>query len=591
MQTIAATLDLGPYQNRPALIGRHPEGLAMKRHYSNPGLLLLCISCLWSHSAAAQGTLTPEQCSALQQTTITPAQIGEPVSAVHIDTAKWDESTAAVHCRIDGRLLPVDTAANARPINFGVALPAAWNGRAVQLGGGGMNGTVPALAGRGPDSQLAQGYATYGSDSGHAVSDDPSWLLNDEAIRNLGFQQMKKTHDAALLLIEAAYSAAPAYNYYVGGSQGGREGLTVAQRYPQDYAGVLSTVPIVGFSSLMLGPSLIRIQEIPQASWVPATMGSAILAEFMRQCDALDGSTDAVINNYVDCRARFNVNDDKADDDAWAALRCADGATGADCLSAAQIDTLGVIFSDHRPGVALPNGRSHFGMWAPTTAVANNFPAMGNMAPPGGLLMPRRYRGQEGAEADAPVFTTLGTEGVTGIMMQNPAGNPLDYSDAEHGARRAQVAAWLDSTQSDLGAFSSGGSKLIVIVGTDDTIAPSGEQLDYYQSLIDTMGRDALDAFARLYVLPQTGHGLSGRSAAIDGAGQTREPVEIPNQVDRFALLVDWVERGVAPAMSVEVSGSSGTRPMCSYPDYPHYQGGDVNQAQSYSCMSPVHAD
>lgn len=562
----------------------------MKRHYSNLGLLL-CTASLWAPGAAAQATLTRAQCEALRQTAITPARIGEPVSAVHIDATNWDEATPVVHCRIDGRLLPVDQSTNARPIKFGVALPANWNGRAVQLGGGGMNGMVPALAGRGADSQLAQGYATYGSDSGHAVSDDPSWLLNDEAIRNLGFAQMKKTHDAALALIQAAYAATPVYNYYVGGSQGGREGLTVVQRYPRDYDGVLSTVPIVGFSSLMLGPSLIRIQEQPQANWVPAERGRAILTEFMRQCDGLDGSTDGVINNYVDCRAHFNVNDGKADDEPWAALRCANGASGAACLSDEQIGTLGMIFSDHRPGITLPNGRAHFGMWMPTTAVANNFPAFGNMAPPGGLLMARRYRGQEGATADAPVFTTLGTDGVTGFMMQDPAGNPLDYSDARHGARRAQVAVWLDSTQSDLTPFATDGGKLIVIVGTDDTIASSGEQLDYYQSLIDTMGRAALDAFARLYVLPQTGHGLTGMSAAIDGTGQERQPVEIPSRVDRFALLVDWVERGVAPAMQVEVNAGSGTRPMCSYPDYPHFRGGDVNMAASYACTRPVHAD
>src|SRR5690606_38774060 len=135
--------------------------------------------------------------------------------------------------------------------------------------------------------------------------------LNDEAIRNIGYAQMKKTHDVALALIAAAYGAAPEYNYYVGGSQGGREGLTVAQRYPQDYDGVLSSVPIVGFSTLMLAPSLIRIQEKPLASWVSAEMGPLLLKEFMRQCDALDGINDGVINNYVDCRAQFNLNDGK----------------------------------------------------------------------------------------------------------------------------------------------------------------------------------------------------------------------------------------------------------------------------------------
>lgn len=128
-------------------------------------------------------------------------------------------------------------------------------------------------------------------------------------------------------------------------------------------------------------------------------------------------------------------------------------------------------------------------------------------------------------------------------------------------------------------------------MGTDDTIAPSGEQLNYYQSVLDTMGRTVVDGFARLYVLPQTGHGLSGMSAAIDGEGRAVEPRDVPNRVDRFALLVDWVENGLAPAKSIEVSGNSGTRPMCSYPDYPHYGGGDANQASSYACRRPTYAD
>src|SRR5690606_9362578 len=160
----------------------------------------------------------------------------------------------------------------------------------------------------GPQSDLANGYVTYGSDSGHTVTDE-EWLLNDEAIFNLGYMQMKKTHDAAMVLINSAYGREPAYNYYVGGSQGGREGLTVAQRWPQDYDGVLSTVPIVGFSSLMLAPSRTRIEEKPLARWVPASKGTALLKEFMRQCDGLDGLEDGVINNYVACRAIFNVHD------------------------------------------------------------------------------------------------------------------------------------------------------------------------------------------------------------------------------------------------------------------------------------------
>ena len=98
---------------------------------------------------------------------------------------------------------------------------------------------------------------------------------------NLGFMQMKKTHDAAMVIVERLYGSRPRYNYYIGSSQGGREALTVAQRYPADYDGVSATVPIVGFSSLMLAPELIRIQEKPQANWVtPAAFANTSAPAF-----------------------------------------------------------------------------------------------------------------------------------------------------------------------------------------------------------------------------------------------------------------------------------------------------------------------
>ena len=133
------------------------------------------------------------------------------------------------------------------------------------------------------------------------------WALNDEAMKNLGYMQLKKTHDAAMVLIERLYGERPRYNYFSGTSQGGREALTVAQRYPADYNGIVANVPIVSFSSLMLAPELIRIQEKPAANWVTRAKVNAIRGEFMRQCDGLDGLVDGVMNNYQACRAIFDV--------------------------------------------------------------------------------------------------------------------------------------------------------------------------------------------------------------------------------------------------------------------------------------------
>jgi len=558
--------------------------------------------------------LTESACTSPELAAAIPTdRIGESVSAVVLDSLTWvaASGTTPAHCMVNGRLLPVDESPTARPIRFGVALPADWNGRSIQMGGGGMNGTVPALAGGfGGPSNLSNGFVTYGSDSGHATGDD-EWTLNDEAIRNLGYMQMKKTHDAAMVIIERAYGELPAYNYYVGGSQGGREGQMVAQRYPEDYDGVLSTVPIVGFSTLMLAPTLTRIQEIPLANWVPPTKGNAILAEFMRRCDDLDGLVDGIINNYSDCRAIFNVNDGIGDADPWAAKRCPDDvdpdpqdASQNACLTSGQIETLEFVFSDFEPDAKLPNGRTDFGMWAPTTAVGNAAALTGPTPPSssagaggpggfpgfpgGGLFSAERYLGQEGASDDARVFSALGSIGVNGFIMQDIGANPLDYDVDRYRERREQIAAWLDTTNPDLGAFRARGGKMIVAVGTDDTIAPSGEQLNYYQSLLDTMGREAVDSFARLYVLPQTGHGLTGRAAPIDGDGNRIEPRPIPSGFDRLGLLQNWVEKGVAPGKTEVLTGPSGSLPMCSYPEYPHFNGGDASAAASYTCMMPA---
>jgi hypothetical protein len=637
--------------------------------------MLLASAPAWTADQAL--TLTEATCtSATLSATIKPSQIGEPVSGVELES-KWVAASGntPAHCMVNGNLLPVDKSDTARPIRFGVALPENWSRRAVQLGGGGMNGSVPGLTGGfGGGPGLSQGFATYGSDSGHANGDN-EWALNDEAIKNLGYMQLKKTHDVAMVLIGRAYGAKPEYNYFVGSSQGGREALTVAQRYPQDYDGVMATVPIVGFSSLMMSRAYMREQENALRNWVPPTKGNAVLAEFMRRCDNLDGLADGIINDYFDCRAIFNVNDGIGESDPWKAKRCPndvdpdpEDATQNACLTSGQIETLEMFFSNRKSGVKLVNGRTDFGMWAPTTAVGNASalegappPAAGPAAGPGGARGPgggafgggppgggaragggapgagpfagggargagpfaggaraggaarrggpgggafaggggggggfltgQRYRGQEGAPADAREFTNLGTLGVTGFAMQDLDANPLDLDEQKYRARLEQLSQWLDSTNPDLSAFNKRGGKLLVTVGTDDTTASSGEQQRYYQTVIDKMGRKTLDSFARLYVIPQGGHGLSGRSSAIHGDGKVvAETLQVANSADRFAMLQNWVEKGVAPGRSEVVTAGTRSMPMCSYPEYPRYNGGDINQASSYACTAPTSA-
>jgi feruloyl esterase len=206
----------------------------------------------------------------------------------------------------------------------------------------------------------------------------------------------------------------------------------------------------------------------------------------------------------------------------------------------------------------------------------------------GGFLAAQRFRGQEGAAADAPSFNNQGTIGVVGFVMQDLDANPIDYDVRRYRARRELVSQWLDSTDPDFGPFRKRGGKLLVTVGTDDTTASSGEQQNFYQTVLDKMGRKTVDSFARLYVVPQGGHGLTGRSAPINGDGQRAESLQVASNADRFGLLQAWVEKGIAPGRSVEVTAGARSMPMCSYPEYPHYRGGDLNQAASYACTAPA---
>lgn len=537
---------------------------------------------------AGARAITQAQCAVDRLGTSIPvASIGEPVSGVTLDAPSWTAATATTpeFCAVTGSMAPIDRSATAQPINFRVVLPGTWNGRAMQLGGGGNNGVIPNLTNPidGGANGPTRGIVTFGSDSGHRAGQGVSaeWALNDEAIRNLGYMQMKKTLDASMVIIERAYGSRPAFTYYVGTSQGGREALTVAQRYPADYDGIISNVPIVNFSSLMLAPELIRIQEKPLANWVTRAKVATIVDQFMRTCDTLDGRVDGVVNNYMACRAIFDVKQGASGRQPWAAKRCPNNIdaspenTGPDaCLTDGQISTLHVVYSRYAFATPLANGVRTFGMWVPTTEPGGS-----------GLIEVNRFIGQEGAVADARMHSHLGILGVTGFLMRNLSANPLDYVEGGPlNARRIELSGWLDSTNADLSVFRASGGKMIVAMGTADSLASPGAQLDYYQSLIDTMGRPAVDSFARLFVMPQANHGLRATTAPRNGNGEAVTATPLPTTFDRVSILFDWVERGIAPAMNGVVTAGDQSRPLCSYPTYPHFATGDPGSASAYQC-------
>jgi feruloyl esterase len=476
----------------------------------------------------------------------------------------------------------------------------------MQQGGGGINGTITVREGRAP--MLGRGFAIYGSDSGHqaamggaahlasgpAGTSGDDWALNEEAIRNLGYMQMKKTRDAAMVIMERIYGERPHFNYYIGASQGGREGLMVAQRYPADYDGIISDVPIVNFSSLMLAPELIRIREIPLENWVTPAKVNTIRAEFLRQCDKLDGLSDGIINNYLGSREIFDVTDGTPPADPWSALRAPAGndpdpenkSVNAK-LADGQIQTLEFVYSPYKFKKPLANRVRSFGMWLP------------NIEPDGFRTIDgTRYKGQEGAGEDARVHSSLGILGVTAFLMKDLNANPLLYKENKQMLkRRREISVWLDATDPDLSEFYKQGGKIIITSGTQDFVASSGAQLDYYRSLVEKMKQSKLDQFARLYVVPQGGHNLAGRSYSTNGEGLevVVKNIPSPSQADRIDLLISWVEEGKAPEKTLVVSndGSIGTDTgvkgylLCSYPAYPRYKSGAADMASSYESTHP----
>jgi hypothetical protein len=165
-------------------------------------------------------------------TSIPASAMGEPVGGVTLSPPRWVEATdsAVAYALVDGSIAPKDP--KGKPINIRVLLPASWSRRAIQMGGGGINGFVPMMRGERPGSPTAT-FARYGSDSGHQMGggrgapgsppmgggagDD--WALNEEAIRNFGYMQMKKTHDDAMVIMERVYGERPRFNYYNGDGQ------------------------------------------------------------------------------------------------------------------------------------------------------------------------------------------------------------------------------------------------------------------------------------------------------------------------------------------------------------------------------------
>ncbi len=520
------------------------------------------------------------RCAALGAVRIEPARIGLPSSGAKIESAALIRKTADAkqatpdYCQLLGEIAPVDPKAPA--IKFQLNLPLQWNGKTLQYGGGGFNGVL--ITGLAPlrdapngiPTPLAQGYATFGTDSGHQAKSHPplevaAWALNDEARTNFAYASYKKVKDTAHALAAEFYGRNASASYFFGGSEGGREGLTMAQRFPADYDGIVSVVPVINY--IGLNHSFLRAQRLQMSGgWLGPAEIKVVTEGVARACDALDGLEDGIVNNYMACLAKFDP----------AALRCPGGGAGAGCLSAQQVDVVKGMYSPYKLVEPMVNGVIEYPARLPG---GEGVPNGGWDAWVAGKAPPTLP-----VNASASRQWLYGGNFIRYFIARDANFDLATYDPANFKARLQEVSRLMDSTDPDLSAFFARGGKLIIRENASD-LAQSGQAgIDYYRSVVARFGQGKVHDHVRLYVSPASTHGGNALS--------TKDGSEVPTSADLLAVLDRWVTGGAAPAPALtQVLDARSpphavlaSRPLCSYPGYPHYVGGDRLKAESYAC-------
>ena len=471
-------------------------------------------------------------------------------------------------CKVLGHIEPRDS--SAPPIKFEVNLPTDWNGRSLQYGGGGFNGVLITGLGLPPaypfdqPSPLARGFVTYGTDSGHESKpgEPPQvFALNDEAFENFAHVAYKKVRDVAVDLMQRAYGRKPAKMYFMGSSEGGREALTMAQRYPDDFDGIFARVPVINWVGLQHAGTRSGLVTMGDGWINPAQV--KLVADAVREtCDKADGVEDGLVENPVGCTADF-----KADP-----LHCAPGQGSDQCLSEAQIKAIDTLHSPYKFAFALANGLDDYPGWG----------VSGEDTPPfasaGGWIS--WWLGTK-APTQPPLPTNgiawiYGAGGIQYVFARDPKLDVTTYKPEEHKERVLQVSGLMDSTDPDLTRFRAHGGKLVMLEHMADYAQSPYAGIRYYENVERKLGKVGTAEFARLYTAPGVDHVGNGA----------------PANVDMLSVLVDWVENGKAPGdlevveQKIEAPAFATTRrlPLCRWPAWPHYNSGPVHEAASFDC-------
>jgi feruloyl esterase len=538
------------------------------------------------HSASSPAT-AGVACEQLAGLAVPASAIGLPTSGATVTAAKTVAASGAgaaqlpQYCEVTGQIAPVDQ--SAPDIKFEVALPAQWNRKVVMFGGGGFDGSIPDVTGNVPNgpvdklTPLGRGYATFASDSGHQAnalgSQDGRFGLNDEALANFGGDALKKTHDAALAVIKARYASTPDKAYFAGGSTGGREALAAIQRWPSDWDGAIAWYPAWDDAAALLGGHRMSRALAQPGAYLSVGKRASLYAAAMEACDALDGVADGLISNQQQCNAQFDPTTAVL---KGVPLRCANGVdTGDNCLSDAQIGALETIDTPTNFRFSLASGETQYpgyNVWGADLGISTGtspvepevtFLAFGTSQP--AQIMP----------ATAPYISVLTDQWLKYSVTRDAGFNSLSLDPEQPGVwadRISALSSQLD-TRTDISAFKARGGKLLLVHGLVDVLVSTRATEQYYQRLQSQMGVDQVNSFVRYYEIPGMGHAASSVFNAT---------------WDSLTALEQWAEAGVAPVgqVTTDTAGVPGrTRPLCDYPQWPDYKGGDVNSAASFQCV------
>jgi feruloyl esterase len=451
-------------------------------------------------------------------------------------------------CRITGTIKP--------EVAFEVTLPERWNGRFYMIGNGGHAGENLEDAGRVTQRNAAMqlGFAFAQTNTGHDSRKEPGGtfvMSNPDKAIDYAYRAVHVTATTAKDMIAAYYPKKARYSYWNSCSNGGRQGLMSAQRFPKDFDGVLANAPWADQTGFTVG-ALWNQRAVANVSLTAAKMAT-VADQVMERCDAIDGLKDGQIDDPRKCD--FDPHRDVPS--------CPASRDDPSCLTAAQADAIAKVYSGPQAG-----GKKLFHGFLPgSEAVVAGNPQSAWM----GMILPA----SPGAK---PADFNL-AENTVRYLVHTPPQPDYDYQkfDFENDVKLLEPwGALANARNPDLSKFRKRGGKLIMTYGWADQILQPEQGIEYYEAALAKNGARTPD-FLRLFMVPGMTHCQGGNAT---------------DTFDAMTALVNWVEKGKAPDALAAARVFQGrvvrTRPLCPYPQVARYSGkGSVDDAANFSCAAP----